>query len=512
HIEDCVRFTPIRYSIDWRQLAVHLLTSFKLTRQCGLKGFEDVPGGERHTLHRSGRTRTLLWNPGEFCRSGPIENAAVAACQLRATVQTSVSAWAARHTDIIHCLSGGLDSSIVASCLAQAPSKPNVTCLNLYVAASDRDKPVLPNLSKRYLAKLHRVSSHGDERQFARLVARACGFQLIEQEKRVEHYDLRRIWDSPLATLPTMYVHNIDLDATEGRLVGEKNASAVFNGQIGDTVFFTTFQSLGALDYAYQHRFGRHFIAEVARASALSRESVWLVTGEAVRHGIFRRPKPPIFDYLKSPQLMPSHAIDWITQRDIEHPWVQAAGRLAPGKRAHVEGLASSGLFYYMSFFRERMASSVYPLASQPVIELCLRIPTYVLLFNGISRGLARLAFADVLPKEVRDRTVKGYNFSFYQHVVQANLDYVRESLLDGLLVSEGVLDREKLDQYLQRDAPFLTVTAGQILAYLSAEAWARQWDNIMRQSATADAQNASLGSTSMQPENQHRSSMRVMG
>jgi len=61
----------------------------------------------------------------------------------------------------------------------------------------------------------------------------------------------------------------------------------------------------------------------------------------------------------------------------------------------------------------------------------------------------------------------------------------VRESLMDGQLVKQGMLDRNKAADYLTDNQRFLTVDPGQIMSYLSAEAWLRQW-TLMRHSAPA--------------------------
>jgi asparagine synthase (glutamine-hydrolysing) len=108
-----------------------------------------------------------------------------------------------------------------------------------------------------------------------------------------------------------------------------------------------------------------------------------------------------------------------------------------------------------------------------------------VLLTNGISRGLARLAFADRLPPSIAKRTTKGSTLKFWHHVLREHTAFLRESLLDGLLVKEGLLDKGKLDAYLVEDQPFLTVHPGQIVVYLGVEAWLRQ-AAALRQRAAA--------------------------
>jgi asparagine synthase (glutamine-hydrolysing) len=487
NIDDCLHLVPIRFTVNFEQLAIHLVSNHGITRQTGLNEVEDIPGGELQTISGSRITRRQLWNPSRLCADSPIENVAEAQHELRSAVQTAVSAWSSCYDNILHCLSGGLDSSIVAGCLAQAPAVANVTCLNLFVEADSNDElPAFPSFSQRYVEKLRRASGHGDERRFARLVAQRWGFPLVERERRVTTYDLKQAWRCPLAVLPSRFIFCIDQDTAEIDVARSVQADAVFNGQAGDTVFYTTFQTLGAIDYAYLHPLGRKLRSEISNACKLSRESLWLVLRDVLNYGLLRTAKPDIFDPLTAPQLLRSEVLGAITAESMEHPWASAKGRLPPGKRAHVAGLASSGLFYHDVFNRESLAESVFPLTSQPVVELCMRIPTYVLLAGGVSRGLARLAFADSLPDEIRRRTVKGYSFNFYQHVLQSHMDFVREMLIDGALVEEGLLDRRKVEQYLVEGQRFLTVSAPLILDYMAAESWLRQWRAVSQKRAAA--------------------------
>jgi asparagine synthase (glutamine-hydrolysing) len=98
---------------------------------------------------------------------------------------------------------------------------------------------------------------------------------------------------------------------------------------------------------------------------------------------------------------------------------------------------------------------------------------------GGISRGLARRAFADVLPREIRTRQVKGGGNPFFQYLVRANMRFLRECLCDGLLVGEGILDREKIAEYLVDEQTFRTIEAPEILLYFTAEVWLQQWTRV---------------------------------
>jgi asparagine synthase (glutamine-hydrolysing) len=122
----------------------------------------------------------------------------------------------------------------------------------------------------------------------------------------------------------------------------------------------------------------------------------------------------------------------------------------------------------------------VHPLNSQPLIEVCLRIPTYTLTQGGRSRAAARYAFRGDLPPEVASRTSKGFIDYQNAELLLRNLGTVREFLLDGLLVAERLLDRRKLERLLTPDQTMLSPEAGEALCeHLSYEAWLRNWADV---------------------------------
>ena len=89
----------------------------------------------------------------------PIQDPQTAITELRRTARACIHTWAACYSDIVHNLSGGLDSSIVLSCLKDAPSQPNISCLHYFGTGPDED-----------------------ERKYARLMAGRVGIELIEHQ------------------------------------------------------------------------------------------------------------------------------------------------------------------------------------------------------------------------------------------------------------------------------------------------------------------------------------------
>src|SRR5258706_1812747 len=81
---------------------------------------------------------------------------------------------------------------------------------------------------------------------------------------------------------------------------------------------------------------------------------------------------------------------------------------------------------YYDPFHAEDAPETVNPLLSQPLVELCLQLPTWVLTHGGRGRALARRAFATDLPKEVATSRSKGGMEEHLKTILLHNIDFAR--------------------------------------------------------------------------------------
>ena len=483
HIEDAVRLLPGEFPINSRYLARWLFYPSLMTIQTGLDNVTELPSGERLTFERDTMSRARLWNPVSFACEPDFSTPEQAAQSLRSTLQTTVNAWASCYGRITHRLSGGLDSSIVAACLAHAPSKPELTFLNLSIDVGfDQLRFHRHGLDKRTEEKVRAIAGHGDERYFARLVAKRWNVELVQRQRDLS-MDLRRLWNVRLTTAPSMYFTQLEMDDAELELVQTHRPEAFFSGQAGDSVLLATLQALPAIDYARLHGLRRGLWDQIVASCALSKDSLWSVLGKTLSSGLLGRPYVPPLSILDRPTLLNQV----FTAEDFGSSIVELPNyaALPPGKQNHVRGVAWSA-FHEFVFGSGQHAEHIDPLNSQPVWEQMLRLPTYTLLVGGVSRGLARRAFADVLPSEIRRRQVKGTGGPFYQHLLRRNKALVRETLLDGLLVKENYFDRDKLDACLGQEDPSITIPAHVLLCYLAAEIWLRQWREISQRNFKA--------------------------
>jgi asparagine synthase (glutamine-hydrolysing) len=151
--------------------------------------------------------------------------------------------------------------------------------------------------------------------------------------------------------------------------------------------------------------------------------------------------------------------------------------------------MRGNGIHFYSPLGEAGDPEYVCPLLSQPLMELCLRIPAYVHTAAGWDRAVERRAFSDVVHPDIILRRRKGAVSAEMRTMLQTNLPFVRELMLDGLLVRERLLDRRKVEQALSGANVALSAAAGEILGdHLSVEAWLQRWTRGGASRATMDA------------------------
>jgi asparagine synthase (glutamine-hydrolysing) len=97
---------------------------------------------------------------------------------------------------------------------------------------------------------------------------------------------------------------------------------------------------------------------------------------------------------------------------------------------------------------------------------------------GGWDRAIARRAFYNELPREVAHRTYKGGIEAHIRGIIDSNLTFVRELLLDGALVQADVIDRKELGKVLSGKVNRTRSNATEILDLVGTEAWLRRWRN----------------------------------
>lgn len=433
--------------VNMDAIAQQLLDGTMSGRNASLAGITHLIPGERVDL-RSG-AKTTLWSGVAFARSPLRCDAEEVARLLRERVQACVAAWASCYDTILMRLSGGVDSSILLSCLSPARTPADVIALNY-----------------------HSEGANSDERQYARLVAMKVGRDLLEQQ-RDPGFRIERVLQMARLPDPAPYIGLMNA-ATDARVAASYGAPAMFTGGGGDSLFYEFSKWWPAADYLHIAGLNAGFVAAAMDSARLGRLSVWrtMVLALARTTGPSAAESPSIgYSALLTEDLREQHDA---SRRQI-HPVVEQAEGLPLGKYMQTIALLYP-IGYYDPFEQAAAPELVNPLLSQPLMEFCLQLPTYLLIQGGRGRALARRAFAGDLPPQVVNRRSKGGMEEHVKAVLQANLGFVRELLLDGELNARGFLDRHKLEELLSGRPTTLSNAASQIHSLVAIEAWLTRW------------------------------------
>jgi asparagine synthase (glutamine-hydrolysing) len=408
-------------------------------------GVRTLTPGVLHSRGPEGWSETVIWHPARF-----IANAGQDADRMRHLladrIDTCVAAWAARYPAPHLELSGGLDSAIVLSSLARAGVAPSAT-----------------NFTTGY--------EGGDERRFARPLADRYGIRLQAHDARAAAIDYARLACDVPGAAPQL--HGLDpvheqVIADHARAAG---ASAILTGQGGDAVLFQM-PSLGiAADLAAANGLAALGDPLVLDLAARTARSLWRVLGVMLREKLIGTPvRRDTFDR----RLLGGAVLDVLEPARLRHPWLAGLEALPPGKRVQLEAIANCQLFF-TPVRRGIDRPLIHPLLSQPIVELCLSIPTWQLAPDIRDRGLARDAFRARLPEALLARRRKGEASTYYNRAIAENLPFLRDYLLGGRLAEMGLLDKATLEAALDADRMIHVDETRPVPLYVSFEAWLRR-------------------------------------
>jgi len=434
------RLDLYRKRIDWDFLA-HCLTYPNLkTRRTGLVDVRELLPGSSLVVGRTELTTDLNWSPWSFVAPGHRHtNLADAAADIRRTVASVVTTWADIDESILMELSGGLDSSIVAACLKN--TRPRVTCYNLTTPVPG-----------------------ADERQYARQMANYLGVEL-----QTEQLDLDitccDVAPFPDAVSPRMGILQYAVSNAMETAARRHGASSSYMGAGGDTVFGLLTNAVPAAD-AIRERGIVAGISSIRDLSVLHQCTMWKAAKLTARK-MMRAPKAacaPDRTFMN-----PSNAIGPAEA----HPWFDAPTDALLGDRERIFDLASNQLFRDIVYRGENCWIRM-PLLSQPVVEACLKVPSWMSIAGGHNRVVARAAFADVLPQNILDRRSKGSFISYLGAIFKRNKSQMHEILLSGALHDHRLLDSDALTRFFNAELPPRDKSFTRILSLFAVENWLR--------------------------------------
>lgn len=417
-------------------------------RTC-IAGVDELIAGECLIVDGTDVRTETWWTPWQHVAPTGNMAAPEAAARLRETIADCVGAWAACFPSILLGVSGGLDSSIVAA--AAAPKASRLSCLTLFGPDPD-----------------------GDERRYARALTEALGLDLHEMPRQIEDIDVTRA-PSPHHPWPVASIGKMTNEAIHDRIAQALAIDAHFSGNGGDGIFCSIHSAAPFLD--------RYLADGPNLRLADTLRDLCLVTGAdritVLRHAWDRYRRNGGFHRVRySGAGIATDILARIEAEGPTHPWLEVPADALPGKSVHIAFLMRSqkGIELYP---RAVSPPHIAPLQSQPIVELCLSIPTWTWVDGGLNRAVARLAFEGILPPLILRRTLKGGPGGFDLAIYQRHRAALVARLRHGRLAEAGVLDLTILDE--AEDPTWRgTERIQRILDLVAAENWVDWWSGAM--------------------------------
>ena len=436
-------------SVNERYIAASIYATILQIRETAFNEVKELLAGDRVEVSDHGASHTSLWDPRRIALEHRVDDAGTAAEAIRETTQLCIDAWAQCHKRVLLSLSGGLDSAIVLGSLASLRDRPDVICFNQY-----------------------RAETLGDERPYARAAASRAGVQLVERPWAGSRYT-SRLFDFPPSAKPTATDLHFMLEMDfRNALAKEFAADAIWTGQGGDHLFWAVRSLPVVADYLHERRIDSRLVTLVAESARLSEKSYWSTLAMAARLATARTATLP--DRIRTPSrhFVSPDALGPDIAEYIAHPWASRPTSLAPVKHTQMALLADV-LNRHRHLAGAEHAYERHPLLSQPLVELCMRIPTYVLVGGGRSRALARKAFEHILPAEILNRAGKGDYSQQARELIRESETLLRDLLLNGFLVRHRLVSRNELERHLVHGQSLKEDQVWPLGSCIAIEVWA---------------------------------------
>ena len=307
----------------------------------------------------------------------------------------------------------------------------------------------------------------GDERIYANRVAEWFGVRCVERIYDPAFYDPSRSSSRGLPRPARRSFQHI-LDALLVDAMADLGASVIYDGNGGDNLFCFLHSSAPVADRLAAEGLGTGVLRSLIDMCHITGCSVPTMVAAVLRRRLGKgtRESWPVDASLLTCGTDAAYSEPLV-------PWLSPLGISGSGKRDHMVLIVrAQNHIHGLAAGPPRFS----PLMSQPLMEFCLGVPTWIWAHGGRNRALARAAFAQELPPAVLARTSKAGPDSFVRQIFALNRNSIAERLLDGLLAANGVIDRHAVEAALRTDERDDNSMFGRILDLLEAENWARSW------------------------------------
>lgn len=433
--------------LNWDAVARVLGSGGLPTEETALEGVTMLLPGTSVRLESGREQMVTRWSPWTLVAPDAL-SAEERSARLHRVVQHCVASWASVFHSPLVSLSGGLDSSIVAACLASANAGKGAgeRCLTMFTE-----------------------DAAGDERGYARELCAALGQPLDECSFDLAAIDIARPLGLHLPR-PIGRAQNQSYESAHLAVAQREGTDAFFTGNGGDNVFAFSQSAAALVDRVRTEGWGGGALRTLLDICAQTGAGPIRVLAAARRLS----KRPPGYCWKPNLLFLDPGVAAALEALPLRHPWLDAPVGALPGQAAHIAGLVRVQL--NLEPERSLFAPVVNPLLSQPVIEACLAIPSWAWRDGGRDRAVARDAFKTKLPAAVVTRRTKGTPDAFLGEIVRRNREAIRSRLLNGELAGHGLLDRDAIERALAPDRLGGGEEDMRLLELANVEAWVSAW------------------------------------
>jgi asparagine synthase (glutamine-hydrolysing) len=268
------------------------------------------------------------------------------------------------------------------------------------------------------------------------------------------------------------------------QLARDIDASATFGGGGGDELFYRVPVLPVGADFIRRRGLHPRLFKILFDLAQMDRVSIWRAARVAIHDSILKSNHAPWRWDAQFIAQQPESAIlnvgmlqGLLRNVDPQHQWMRSLDEVPPAKLSQIFSMALPT--WEQPFAQADDPEHIEPLLSQPLAEVCLRIPTYVHMGNGCDRAIARQAFKTDVPRQSIERSTKGHITEFTKGIFTKNIAFARELLLEGVLIRERLLHKQALEETLFGGPTKSGVRSGGILDYISAEVWLKRWMDV---------------------------------
>lgn len=434
------RVTGRSNPIAWAALKRFLVRPELRTQETCLTGVEELIPGTLLFL-REDRVQPI-WTPSAFFPRAPYRRLDEAARELRELAIIVVGAWSDTLGHVAVAASGGLDSSLI--CAALRAGAKDFSCATLSTA-----------------------DPSGDERVYVAMLAASLGAKWSERIYEPADFDPTSSASQGLPR-PGRRSFVASIDALLADCARELGADIVFDGNGGDNMFCFLHSAAPVVDRLYAEGPGRGVLETLIAMCRVTDADIYTM----VRASLRRLRRGASGERAGDTRLLAAGG-SGDDASDFPIPWRGLDFGRQLGKRDHLELIMRTRNRIHGLGVGPRRFS---PLMSQPILEFCLGVPTWLWFEGGLNRAIVRAALSDALPPALLARTSKAGPDSFIRQAFDCHRAAIRERLLGGLLDRHGIIDRTEVERALATDISSPDSIVYRLLDLAEAENWARSW------------------------------------